>query len=412
MLLRDGAGLTDEQLLGCFIERRDDAAFAALIKRHGPMVWGVCRRLLNHHDAEDAFQATFLVLVRKAASVLPRGMLANWLYGVAHQTALQARRTATRRRAKERQVAEIPEPAAMGQDFRNDLLPLLDQELSRLPDNYRAVVVLCDLKGESRREAARQLGLREGTVGSRLARARAMLAKRLARRGLSVSGGAVAAVLSREAASAGAATSVVSATIKAASVFAARQAATGVISGRVAVLTEGVLRTMLVTKLKLATVMAALFILVCGVGLLASHAQERQKDTAARQAKDDDERLKETLLELDKQMWDASTKGDTKVMEKFLAENYLSIWAIDDRTDKAAALETAKRYRYSDRTMRDIEVRQAGKDAAVLTYVCSYKVSVDNEEPRALQERRVSTVWGKRDGRWIVVFAQAASGGD
>src|SRR5262245_55506499 len=97
----DGAGLGDGEMLGRFIERHDEAALAALVKRHGPMVWGVCRRLLNHHDAEDAFQATFLVLVRKAATIAPREMVANWLYGVAHQTALQARRSAARRRARE-----------------------------------------------------------------------------------------------------------------------------------------------------------------------------------------------------------------------------------------------------------------------------------------------------------------------
>jgi len=102
VLLREGAGLTDGQVLGCFIEHRDEAAFASLVRRHGPMVWSVCCRLLNHHDAEDAFQATFLVLVRKAASIVPRERVANWLYGVAHQTALQARRNATRRRTSPR----------------------------------------------------------------------------------------------------------------------------------------------------------------------------------------------------------------------------------------------------------------------------------------------------------------------
>src|SRR5262249_30316869 len=105
VLLRDGAGLTDGQLLQDYLSRHDEAALAALVRRHGPMVWGVCRRVLrSHHDAEDAFQATFLVLVRKAPSIVPREMVANWLYGVAHHTAVKARATAARRGVRERQV--------------------------------------------------------------------------------------------------------------------------------------------------------------------------------------------------------------------------------------------------------------------------------------------------------------------
>src|SRR5437867_13300043 len=138
VLLRDGAGLTDGQLLEDYLSRRDEAALAALLRRHAPMVWGVCRRVLhNHHDAEDAFQATCLVLVRKAASIASRELLANWLYGVAHQTALNARATAARRGSRERQVAEMPEREAAQQELWHDLQPLLDQELSRLPDKYR-----------------------------------------------------------------------------------------------------------------------------------------------------------------------------------------------------------------------------------------------------------------------------------
>jgi RNA polymerase sigma factor (sigma-70 family) len=267
-LRQDGAGLTDGQLLGCFIDRRDEAAFAALVHRHSSMVWGVCHRLLNHHDAEDAFQATFLVLVRKAVAIVPRENVANWLYGVAHQTALHARRTATRRRSRERQVTDMPDPGAVKQDPWQHLRPLLDQELSCLPDKYRVTIVLCELEGKTRKEAARHLGCPEGTVAGRLARARAMLAKRLVRRGLVVSRGSLVAALAQSAASANVPTSAVVATIKSASLVAAGQAAAGVISVNVAALTEGVLKTMLLTKLKSATAVALLIaILSAGVGL-------------------------------------------------------------------------------------------------------------------------------------------------
>src|SRR5262245_12305614 len=124
--LGEGAARTDAQLLDAFVDRREPAALEALVRRHGPMVWGVCRRLLgNHHDAEDAFQATFLVLVRKAASLRPREMVGNWLYGVARQTALKARATRARRRTREAQQAAIPEPAAVDRDLSSDLEPLL-----------------------------------------------------------------------------------------------------------------------------------------------------------------------------------------------------------------------------------------------------------------------------------------------
>src|SRR5205085_2883345 len=168
--------------------------------------------------------------VRKGASIASRELLANWLYGVAHQTALKARATDAKRKERERQVPEMPEPAVAEQGQWHDLQPLLDEELSHLPDKYRAVIVLCDLEGKTRKEAARQLACPEGTVAGRLARARVMLAKRVTQRGVALSGGALAAVLWQNAASAGAPTSVVSSTIKAATLFAAGPAATGVIS--------------------------------------------------------------------------------------------------------------------------------------------------------------------------------------
>jgi RNA polymerase sigma factor (sigma-70 family) len=291
MVQRDGVGLTDSQLLEDYISRRDEVALTTLVRRHAPMVWGVCRRVLsNYHDAEDAFQATFLVLVRRAASIASKEMLANWLYGVARRTALKARATAAKRCARERQVTEMPEPAVAEPDLWHDLQPLLDEELSRLPDKYRAVIVLCDLEGKTRKEAAWQLGVPEGTVASRRATARTMLAKRLARHGLAVSGGALAALLTEKVASAGAPTSVVSSTIKGVTLVAAGQtAATGAISIKVAALTEGVLKSMLVSKVRIATATLLVFAaLIGGAGLFyqtqaADPQKVAKKQTAATQ---------------------------------------------------------------------------------------------------------------------------------
>ena len=125
--------MTDGQLLELFVTHKDEAAFAALVRRHGPMVLAVCRRVLhNLHDAEDAFQATFLVLVRKAASIRPRSLVGNWLYGVAYRTSLEARRAMAKRRAKEKQVSEMPKNETAN-DIWARLRPVLDQELDRLP---------------------------------------------------------------------------------------------------------------------------------------------------------------------------------------------------------------------------------------------------------------------------------------
>jgi RNA polymerase sigma factor (sigma-70 family) len=267
VLPEDGAGRTYGQLLEDFVKRREPTAVAALVRRHGPMVWGVCRRVLRRHtDAEDAFQATFLVLVRRAAVVVPREMVANWLHGVAYQTALKAKATAARRNSRERQVRDMPEPNVAAPGRVPALQLLLDQELSRLPDKYRILIVLCDLEGKTRKEAARQLGVPEGTEAGRLARARVLLARRLSRHRLAVSGGALAGVLAQNAA-ASVPAAVVSATIHAACRIAAGQsAATGVISTHVAALTEGVLKSMLLNKLKVVTA------LVLAVGIISTSA--------------------------------------------------------------------------------------------------------------------------------------------
>jgi RNA polymerase sigma factor (sigma-70 family) len=147
-LRRDTAGLSDGQLLESYVTRHDEAAFEAIVRRHADMVMGVCRRVLaDRHDAEDAFQATFLVLVRKASSIAVPRLLANWLYGVAYNVALKARAAAARRRAREKQLAEMPEPeVAVPADVWLDWLPVLDQELRRLPDKYRVAIILCEIE--------------------------------------------------------------------------------------------------------------------------------------------------------------------------------------------------------------------------------------------------------------------------
>jgi RNA polymerase sigma factor (sigma-70 family) len=250
------AGPGDGQLLRRFLSQRDEAAFTSLVQRHGPMVLGVCRRVLsNAADAEDAFQATFLVLARNAPSLARRGVLGDWLHGVARRTALSARRLAARRRTKERAMARAEADTEMA---RNDWLPLLDEELQRLPANYRLPIVLCELEGHTRREAAERLGWPEGTVAGRLARGRALLAERLVRRGAMLSPAAMGAALSPNSVAAG----LVVSTVKAAT--------RGVISAPVAALTQDVVKTMFLGKLKSAGVaLGVLTTVVLGCAALA-----------------------------------------------------------------------------------------------------------------------------------------------
>ena len=296
---------SDGELLGRFVERRDERALAALVDRHGPMVWGVCRRLLSHHDAEDAFQATFIVLVRKAGSVKPREMVGNWLHGVARQAALQAR--AARRRAGEGQVTRMPDVEAP-QDRWADVRPILDEELGRLPDHYRAVIVLCDLEGRTRKEVARQFGCPEGTVASRLSRAREMLAKRLTGRGVALSAGALTAAFLQSSASAVPA-SVLTSTIKAASLCGQ-----AVIPVKVATLAEGVLKAMLVSKLKaaVAVVLVLGFLAVGAIGVGIARGQQKgdaPQDSEPKVQKVEDVVVKEKAEKKEAVAWGKEVDG-------------------------------------------------------------------------------------------------------
>jgi RNA polymerase sigma factor (sigma-70 family) len=281
-LLAEGAELTDGQLLECFLSRQEPAALEALVCRHGPMVWGVCRRILGtQHDAEDAFQATFLVLVRKAASVHPRSKDGSWLYGVARLNALKARAGRAKRRQRERPVTPMPEPAVTDPEIQSDLRAVLDEEIGRLPEHYREAVVQCELGGKTVKEAAKHLGCPEGTVGSRLARGRALLAWRLARHGLPVTAGALAGLLAQEAQAAVSA-AVLRSTIRAATAVAAGQAAAGAVTSTAAALAEGVVKTMFLTKLKSAVTGLLLITALAGAAGLLYRVQAAQPPQAGR----------------------------------------------------------------------------------------------------------------------------------
>ncbi len=283
-LRKDTAALTDGDLLQQYVARRDEAAFEALVRRHGPMVLGVCRRVLrNGADAEDAFQATFLVLVRKAASIRSRGTVSNWLYGVAHNTALKLRAMNRKRCVKEQVAGTLPKRETRGEDWQ-EMQAHLDAELSKLPAMHRLAVVLCDLEGKTIKEAARHLGWPQGTVATRLTRGRAELARRLRRLGLMLSGGVVAVAVSQVAASASVPASLVVSTVQAATAVAVGQAAaSGVISTKVVALMEGVVKVMLIKKLKALTTMLLTGAVLGSVGGLMAYQYVRAEPQEAKQ---------------------------------------------------------------------------------------------------------------------------------
>ncbi len=260
-------GLADGVLLERFVGSSDDAAFTALVERHGPMVLGVCRRTLgNLHDAEDACQATFLVLARKAGCIRKRTSLASWLHGVACRVAATLKRDQARRARRQREVrAPAPKDAASEVSWR-EMQMLLDEELAQLPQRYRTPLILCYLDGKTRDEAAGRLGLSVGSLHGRLERGRNLLRLRLAQRGLTLSAALFATALGESVAHAALTPTLVVSSTKAALLFAAgRPLPESAVGTQVVTLTQGVLKSMFLTKLKLgagAAVCAGLFALI------------------------------------------------------------------------------------------------------------------------------------------------------
>jgi RNA polymerase sigma factor (sigma-70 family) len=255
----DSVTPSDEELLECYVSRQDDAAFAYLVRRHSQLVYGVCRRVLgNQQDAEDAFQAAFLILARKARSVRNGKRLGSWLYGVAYRTALHARSLRARRRSREISMPDKVTAVAAPPAEVDDLMPFLDEALNDLPEHYRVAVILCELQGWSRKAAANRLGIVEGTLSSRLAKARQLLARRLARHAPAAPVAVVGGLLTQSA----------SASCVPPSLLATASNIPHSSTAEVVALAEGVLRMMLLSKIKTVALGSMIVSLLVWAGVL------------------------------------------------------------------------------------------------------------------------------------------------
>ena len=266
-------GTADGELLRRFTTTHDETAFAALVQRYGPLVLGVCRRVLSReHDAEDAFQATFLILIRRAASLDGRGSLANWLYTVAYHAALKARAGAARRPTEPVPLDTLPAPDSTDDLGRRELCAVLDEELQGLPAKYREPLLLCDLQGKTHQEVARVLGRPPGSVSRLLERARSLLRDRLAQRGLALSAGLLIASLTENARAV---------TPSALTHTTLQAVAAGPVSSHVLTLVEGVIRQMFLTRIKIAAaLLLTLGLLGAGAGLLTAQAGPKDRPSS------------------------------------------------------------------------------------------------------------------------------------
>jgi RNA polymerase sigma factor (sigma-70 family) len=277
------SALADGVLLDHFVSNGDQGAFTALVDRHGPMVLGVCRRVLRRaHDAEDAFQAAFLVLARKVPSIRKRNALASWLHGVAYHVAANLRRAESRRGVVQALRPDFIQADVVEEVSWREVRAAIDEELALLPQRYRAPLVLCYLEGKTRDEAALSLGWSEATFRGRLERGRDALRARPIRRGIGLSAVLLASALGQEAATA-APVALAAATVAAAMRFAAKGVTAGLISAQVASLTQRVLKAMFISKLKTAAVvLLAVGMAAVGGVMLARGPEDKSSDKTAK----------------------------------------------------------------------------------------------------------------------------------
>lgn len=264
------ADVPDPQLLEHFLTQRSEAAFAALVRRHGPMVWNVCRRVLgNHHDAEDAFQAVFLVFVRKAASIRKQESVSSFLHGIAYHVSAKLKLAATRRAARERTQARPPFDDPCDDLTWRELRSVLDEELTNLTEQHRAPLVLCYLEGKTQDEAARLLGWSKSTFRRRLESGRAALGRRLTRRGVTLSAALSAPLLADTAVQATLPPLLVASTVRAGLALALGNTVSSIVSEQIASLAEGGAASLLAKKAGVALLL--LTALTLGVGGFLAH---------------------------------------------------------------------------------------------------------------------------------------------
>src|SRR5262249_39002313 len=373
------ADQSDRQLVERFLAGQVEAVFEAIVRRHGAMVYRVCWRVLQHHqDAEDAFQATFLVLAQRLRTVRKHASLASWLHGVAHRLALRAKAGAATRRRHEAQASVCqtmpPDDVSLG-----EVRAVLDAELAALPEKWRQPLVLCYLEGRTQDEAAAQLGWSPRTLRRRLEEARTGLGRRLSRRGIAWSAALSAVLLSESAASAVLSPGLLDSTIKAASLLAAGQmAAAGLISAKAAALTEGVLKTMFLSKLKIA-VIAFLVIGTLGIGIGAQTRRTLAAEPPPAASKSaphiqDEGNIKETVLALQKRIWEANAKQDVTAMKNLLADDFAGLDKHGNPFDKTDELYYVSEWCEFDHSIKEARVVLLNDSSAIVIYEVHYKV--------------------------------------
>jgi RNA polymerase sigma factor (sigma-70 family) len=379
----------DGQLLEAFVRERDPLAFSALLERHGPMVLGVCRRILRHpHDAEDAFQATFLILARKAHAIRRRPSVGSWLHGVALRVArrIRAGRPTTGQ--------EVPEPVShegpATEAARREVRALIDEELARLPEKYRAPLVLCYLEGCTNDQAARELGWTRGVVAGRLSRARDLLRGRLTRRGVGPAA-LLGALLAEDLARAVPRATLVVSTVDAAARFVVGAAAASSVP---VTLAEGVLRTMFLSKLKMAATVVLSVALVgsafsfggrgAGGGGAKALAGAAPVPAPKKQGADPKEvaRLKQEIARLQAQLEQAKAEAD--------AQRAVAV-AQRDRALQAAEQEQKAR-RQAEEALRAAKVARLQAEVARARAEALLKKAKQGKKPTA----RVRKLLGER----------------